>query len=83
MIAMKTKVTLFVTAAISAIVGAAIAIGISDSEAQAPPAGAKQFQFVVTGTAQPIQGEKVERYEDLEYGIVCYWFGAGFSCAKK
>jgi hypothetical protein len=48
-IAMKTTVTLFTTAAISAIFGAVIAVGISDSEAQAPPAGAKQIQFVITG----------------------------------
>ena len=76
---MQPKVTLFITASISALVGAAISLGISNSEAQ--PAGAKQFQFVVTGTSQD---GKVKRYEDLEYEIVCYTMGdMAFSCAKK
>lgn len=80
---MKTKVILFITAAISGVFGAVIFIGISDSEAQAPPPGAKQFQFVITGTAQPEPGVKILRYEDPEYDIVCYLSPMGFSCAKK
>lgn len=75
---MQYKVTLFATASISALLGAAISIGISNSEAQPP--GPKQFQFVVTGTSQD---GKVKRYEDLEYEIVCYTGGMAFSCAKK
>lgn len=73
---MQYKVALFVTAFISALVGAAFSMGISNSEAQTP--GAKQFQFVVTG----ISGNW-ERYEDLEYAIACYKWGSAFSCAKK
>lgn len=80
---MKTKVILFITAAISGVFGAVISIGISDSDAQAPPPGAKQFQFVITGTAQSESIEKVVRFEDLEYDIVCYLMPMGFSCAKK
>lgn len=75
---MQSKVTLLITASLSALVGAAISLGISNSQAQ--PAGAKQFQFVLTGTSQD---PKMQRYEDLEYEIVCDSGGMAFSCAKK
>jgi hypothetical protein len=80
-IAINAKATLLITAAtIGAILGVVIFSDISDSEAQ--PDGGKQFQLVLTGKAQTSSGN-VERYEDLEYGIVCYTAGMGMSCVKK
>jgi hypothetical protein len=80
-IAMNAKVTLLITAAtIGAIVGVVISSGISDSEAQ--PDGGKQFQLVLTGKSQ-VGRENVARYEDIEYGVVCYTAGLSMSCVKK
>ncbi len=76
---MQYKVPMLATAAISALLGAAISTGISNSEAQPP--GPKQFQFALTGTSEGTP--KMKRYEDLEYGIVCYMGGMTFGCAKK
>ncbi|MGH9959282.1 MAG: hypothetical protein ACREBC_19520 [Pyrinomonadaceae bacterium] len=79
---MQSRITLFIIATISAILGGAVALGFVNAEAQ--PAGAKQFQFVLTGkTNIGGTGTEVTRYEDAEYGIVCYGAGMGFSCAKK
>ena len=78
---MQSMITLIIIATISAILGGAVALGFGNAEAQ--PAGAKQFQFALTGTAAS-EGGTVVRYEDLEYGIVCYKGGsAQFSCTKK
>jgi len=83
---MKSKATLMITAVISALFGAFVWFGISNSDAQ--PTGAKQLQFVITGEGQ-LKGDsglnkgKVERFEDPEYGVVCYLYGMSYSCIKK
>lgn len=67
---MKSKATLMITAVISALFGAFIWFGISNSYAQ--PAGAKQIQFVITGEGIVGEGRnsyKATRFEDSEYGI--------------
>jgi len=78
---MRSKVTLFITAAIVAIFGAVIFFGFNKSEAQ--PIDAKESQFVLTGTLITSTGTRFYRYEDPEYNIVCYTGGMAFSCTKK
>ena len=78
---MRSKVTLFVTAAFSAILGAVIFWGINNSQAQS--GGAKESRFVHTGTLTTSGGAQFIRLEDPEYNIVCYTGGMAFSCTKK
>ena len=78
---MKFNLNLFVTAAVSAILGAVIFWGINNSQAQS--GGAKESRFVQTGTLTTSGGAQFIRLEDAEYNIVCYAGGAVFSCVKK
>ena len=77
---MRFNLKLFVTAAVSAILGAVIFWGINNSQAQS--GGAKESRFVLTGTLTT-GAALFYRFEDAEYNIVCYAGGAVFSCVKK
>ncbi len=83
---MQSQVTQMIIATVSAIFGGAIALGFGNAEAQ-QPAGSRQIQFVLTGQASaPDDREgqgKVERWEDPEYGIVCYVRPTGRLVARK
>lgn len=78
---MNRKVSV-VVALVAALVSGLIAFGAGVSQSQPAP---KEFQFVLTGKA-PFQGHQpgtLGRYEDTQYGIVCYTSGMAFSCVKK
>lgn len=78
---MQSKL-LIIIATISVILGGAIAFGFGSAEAQ--PTGAKQIKLVITGEGIiPEGGGPVARFEDPEYGVVCYFLSMGVSCVKK
>jgi hypothetical protein len=78
---MRFNLNLFVTAAVSVILGAVIFWGISSSQAQS--GGAKESRFIQTGVLTTSGGAQFLRLEDAEYNVVCYAGGAVFSCVKR
>jgi len=78
---MRFNLNLFVTSAVSVILGAVIFWGISSSQAQSD--GARESRFIQTGILTTSGGAQFLRLEDAEYNIVCYAGGAVFSCVKK
>jgi hypothetical protein len=72
--------------AIALLVGVALGITIrfSNIEAQAQPEGLKKVKLVKTAIVEaPDATLSLERWEDLDYKVVCYIGGMAISCMKK